>query len=616
MTQKTFAAQRGTVLLSCLFLVMLLVAALWMLIGVGETLRAREKMQDAADAAAFTSAVFHAKGMNLVAFINVLMALLIAILIIIRLAQSVLVISALILSAAMFTPGGYALSVAANQARVGAVKLGKAYKATKKVVFPTIESLHRVQEATSVVVPWVAMADGMAQAAQHHKPAQGAFAIPSAASLPISADKFPVLCGKGLQFVADGIFLAPGINKLPNFVKRGVGDMAEEMGKLASGFLCGSGKGQAPTYRHEIDKRYPRPAGYDSCEEDPLSSACQHAEQDVRRSLPGQLTGECQQHCAYDEPYEALARAARTACEPKPGTRFKEFVWQERAVTTKWRYERGDWQEVRRDLSAPILKKEDEPPCGQGGTVSDEEYQLDSGPRTQPEPTPLCLSKAEFPRTRTRGGMEYTTRQKAVTRLFSCVRKETHHQELAREEDALGKEGSQRRSPHKVEDDVRLGDEVFQIRAVAFGPKPGPSNMASKGAELIAREGAEASDQGAYSDAGDAARELANQVSRNAGRLAVAQAEYYFDGSEEKADWLWSLGWTARLKRFRLPQPEAQQAEQERQQKGHESTARKAKEFGGNEKPPTGEDACNKSGASGCGKLGQAMETLSSFVKH
>jgi hypothetical protein len=52
------------------------------------------------------------------------------------------------------------------------------------------------------------------------------------------------------------------------------------------------------------------------------------------------------------------------------------------------------------------------------------------------------------------------------------------------------------------------------------------------------------------------ARELAG---RDAGKVAVAQAEYFFshDGQQHSApqEWLWNMAWRARLVRFRLPEP-------------------------------------------------------------
>jgi len=64
---------RGAVLLMGVFLGTTLVGALWYLIGISETVIFRERVQEAADAAAFSSAALHAKGMNFIAAMNVIM---------------------------------------------------------------------------------------------------------------------------------------------------------------------------------------------------------------------------------------------------------------------------------------------------------------------------------------------------------------------------------------------------------------------------------------------------------------------------------------------------------------------------------------------------------------
>lgn len=56
-----------------LFLALATVAALWSIIGIGNALVEHEISQEAADSAAFTNAVVHARGMNLIAFINIVM---------------------------------------------------------------------------------------------------------------------------------------------------------------------------------------------------------------------------------------------------------------------------------------------------------------------------------------------------------------------------------------------------------------------------------------------------------------------------------------------------------------------------------------------------------------
>jgi len=36
------------------------------------------------------------------------------------------------------------------------------------------------------------------------------------------------------------------------------------------------------------------------------------------------------------------------------------------------------------------------------------------------------------------------------------------------------------------------------------------------------------------------------------GRIGFAQSEYYFNGTEQKSEWLWKQRWRARLRRFRI----------------------------------------------------------------
>jgi hypothetical protein len=64
--------QRGAVMLIGLFLALAVIGALWCLIGIGNAIIAREHSQEAVDSAAFTNAVLHARGMNFIAFINII----------------------------------------------------------------------------------------------------------------------------------------------------------------------------------------------------------------------------------------------------------------------------------------------------------------------------------------------------------------------------------------------------------------------------------------------------------------------------------------------------------------------------------------------------------------
>lgn len=69
-----FADQRGATMVMGVFIAVLLVGMIYYVWGIGDAIMYRERMQDASDTAAFSGAVIHARGMNMLALINVVMA--------------------------------------------------------------------------------------------------------------------------------------------------------------------------------------------------------------------------------------------------------------------------------------------------------------------------------------------------------------------------------------------------------------------------------------------------------------------------------------------------------------------------------------------------------------
>ncbi|MDF2694151.1 MAG: hypothetical protein K0S65_2534 [Labilithrix sp.] len=65
--------QRGAVMLTGVFMACFLIGTLWFLMGIGDAVVFREKMQEAADHGAFSSAALHAKGMNFISLCNLVM---------------------------------------------------------------------------------------------------------------------------------------------------------------------------------------------------------------------------------------------------------------------------------------------------------------------------------------------------------------------------------------------------------------------------------------------------------------------------------------------------------------------------------------------------------------
>jgi hypothetical protein len=87
---------------------------------------------------------------------------------------------------------------------------------------------------------------------------------------------------------------------------------------------------------------------------------------------------------------------------------------------------------------------------------------------------------------------------------------------------------------------VWLGHEEFQYRAYVIGRDPhGAHWQTGERGIRVAQGGAQEGRNGVYD---------AHVV----GRVGFAQSEYYFDGKEDKSEWLWKQRWRARLRRFRI----------------------------------------------------------------
>lgn len=88
---------------------------------------------------------------------------------------------------------------------------------------------------------------------------------------------------------------------------------------------------------------------------------------------------------------------------------------------------------------------------------------------------------------------------------------------------------------------VWLGHDEFQYRAFAIGNDPhgDPWSRAERGIRMAS--------------GGRVSPRRAAYYAHAVGRLGVSQSEYYFDGTEDKAEWMWRQRWRARLRRFRAP---------------------------------------------------------------
>ena len=78
---------RGVIMIIGVFFTFFWVGMIWYLFGIGTVITYRENMQNAADTAAFAGAIYNARGMNMLALINNLMGIVLAALLVMKVAQ-------------------------------------------------------------------------------------------------------------------------------------------------------------------------------------------------------------------------------------------------------------------------------------------------------------------------------------------------------------------------------------------------------------------------------------------------------------------------------------------------------------------------------------------------
>ena len=87
-----FCNEQGAILVLGVFMCACMAGALWYVIGIGDAIMYRERLQEGADAVAFSAATLDARGMNLIVLLNLLMACVLGVRVAMKAAQSALVV--------------------------------------------------------------------------------------------------------------------------------------------------------------------------------------------------------------------------------------------------------------------------------------------------------------------------------------------------------------------------------------------------------------------------------------------------------------------------------------------------------------------------------------------
>jgi hypothetical protein len=206
----------GAVMVIGVFMAAFLVGALWYIIGLGDALLYRERMQDGADAVAFAAAVYHARGMNIIAMLNLIMAAILAVLVALKIAHLLLLITKIISCAicAILPWGAWACPIC-TASQVADQYVQQAINFMEKFCDTVLPALSKTQKVVAITMPWIAEARAVMVSQNYKKPVEGglilsASLVPSGdrLGLPVQEDTFKELCRRAGIIVGE-VVMAP-----------------------------------------------------------------------------------------------------------------------------------------------------------------------------------------------------------------------------------------------------------------------------------------------------------------------------------------------------------------------------------------------------------------------
>jgi hypothetical protein len=582
------------------FMCVFLVGMLYYVVGIGDAILYAERAQDSADAGALSAAVMHARGMNFVVLLNLVMAALVTVLLALKLLLTLItiaivvltLISALGVSAAATAP----LITGLNELRV---VVDRTHESVKGVVFPMLRTLRSFAKVVRVVTPQVAQIDVVAEVVRHYSPpARFGFVLPQRTTLPLADDAFDALCreaGKNISnlalFPLDSIGLGAARDK--------VAEAAGSLSQSLASYFCSGGSGSPPSYTTKLERAYPMSPAMQRCMEESehggdAREACEQADQDRERAQPDGA-GNCRPgaDCTDTGPYGRMVRLAREQCNPARTLGLKAFVWQQALAREELTWDGHRWRrgEVRYDGHQIVSSYR--VPCGTGGSVGTDfnEQVKEDGVRV-----PLCTEAVQLPLFAGREGEKRTLEYQAVTELLSCKQTIKKTFEMKGVEPVRGNTSDM--APQRVEPELMLGAEDFQLRVVSVRQEF--ASVAGRAMRIATWNQCRGADCG---------RSTLGSISTLT-RFSVAQAEYYFEGKALPEEWMWTMSWRGRLVRFRLPDLS------QKKQRGGGSDPDVAR-HGGIEPARSDQQACERQAQSAdCRDTSGALGRLEALILH
>lgn len=240
--------QSGAIMIAGVFMAALLAAGVFYVIGMGNAIVYRERLQDAADAVAYTSAGVHARGMNIIVFINLIMAALLAVLIMMRMLIVMLGIAivacGICMAATIFCPLSPVCAAAMPtmvKIEQGLVKGANKYEKILDTVLPALSAFEKV---IAITTPYVGAYKGnkvskaytpLITSGMAISPSMVPF-VPSKKKLglPVQDMEWDKFCKKSAELAVEH-----GFSWIPAFVRKPLQWAAGAIAGTFSGYFCG-----------------------------------------------------------------------------------------------------------------------------------------------------------------------------------------------------------------------------------------------------------------------------------------------------------------------------------------------------------------------------------------
>jgi len=552
--------ERGAIMLIAVFFAIFGVAILYYMIGMGQAVLFRERMQDAADATALSAAIANARGMNFIVLINIVMAALLAILVTIKLVEGIAIIGMFIAGAMAWVTFGGSLA-AIPPLRAIQQSMDGLYETTKEPVYSALVILKKTADAVKSATPPAADVAASANISEHWGSSITtgiAFGSREVSGLPVQDDTFKSLCGRAGQLpiqIAEAYLKFPASNLI-------FGKLETAMNKISralSDWFCGD-TSSAPTYDETESEGYPKLENDNRCRDsksdyspgqaiDTTNQDCTDQQQEQLDAQPDKDTGNCQagHDCSLSGQYNKRVVQARVQCDPTQSPPPTHYTYQYRTGRVYYTWVKNQWvrQEPQYDLYA--YAESTAPPCGSAEVNPEIAIGYNTVVRrgqNVSEVLPVCSSEKvppipPFPRDNEESDPVNFTE---VTQILGCTKSVT--QSVDFNLDANGKadkpmdsnQGDDK-APKKLEDGAKLGDENFQLRSLIVGKFP--SDIADPIVKLSLWK---------QNQPGNPLGSL-----EALGRISFAQAEYFYEGTESSEEYMWNMKWRARLVRFRIP---------------------------------------------------------------